>query len=309
MTALGGAATESKRQRGKRGPDGRGARPSRVAAPRIAVVGHVEHVTLGCTDGVPSPGDIIHLRDARFLPGGGGGIAFAQLCRSDAEIHLFTALGHDEAGRAVGERIRVAPERVHVHATVRAVDHPRVVVVVDADGRRTIIVTADPLQPVVTDPLPWSILSGCDAVYFTGADPESLRLARAARGLVVTARRSAALRAAALAPDVIIGSLSDPRENAPLDAYDPCPGALVLTDGPRAVRIFRRGGTTLVDPPPAPARVVGDYGAGDSFAGAFTFFLAHGLSVEEACRRAGPHGAAVLRGIDPLDTQTPLVAP
>jgi ribokinase len=206
---------------------------------------------------------------------------------------------------------RMASPRIAVvgHAAVRAVDHPRVVVVVDADGRRTIVVTGGPLQPSAADPLPWPILAGCEAVYFTGADAESLRLARASRRLVVTARRSAALRAAAVAPDVILGSLSDPRENAPLDAYDPTPGALMLTDGPRAVRIFHRGGAALVDLPPAPARVVGDYGAGDSFAAALTFFLAHGLSVEEACRRAGPHGAAVLRGIDPLETQTFLCAP
>lgn len=280
-----------------------------MTTPRIAVVGHVEHVTLGRAEGIPKPGDIIHLQDTRFLPGGGGGVAFAQLCRSDAEIHLFTAVGHDEAARAVEERLRGTPGRVHIHAARRAVDHPRVVVVVDAEGHRTIIVTRSPLQPAATDPLPWSLLAGCDAVYFTGADPESLRLARAARRLVVTARRSEALRAAAIAPDVIVGSASDPRENAPLDAYDPCPGALVLTDGPRPIRIFRHGGSGLVDPPPSPARVVGDYGAGDSFAGALTFFLAHGLSVEESCRRAGPHGAAVLRGIDPLETQLGLVAP
>ncbi|WP_437931231.1 PfkB family carbohydrate kinase [Sorangium sp. So ce291] len=280
-----------------------------MATPRIAVVGHVEHVTLGRTEGIPRPGDIVHLQEPRFLPAGGGGLAFAQLCRSDAEVHLFTALGRDEAARAVEERIRAGNERVHIHSARRSAVHPRVVIFVDADGRRTIIVTGSPLQPAATDPLPWSMLADCDAVYFTGADPESLRLARAARRLVVTARRGAALRAAAVAPDVVVGSVADPRENAPIDAYDPLPGALVLTDGPRPVRVVRRGGTTLVDAPPAPERVVGDYGAGDSFAGALTFFLAHGLSVEEACRRAGPHGAAVLRGIDPLETQTPLVAP
>jgi ribokinase len=283
--------------------------PGTMATTRIAVVGHVEHVTLGRIDGVPGPGDILHLRDTRALPGGGGGLAFAQLCRSDAEIHLFTAVGHDEAGRAVDARIRVAPGRVHVHAAVRAVDHPRVVVIIDADGHRTIVVTADPLQPAAGDPLPWSILARCDAVYFTGSDPGSLRLARAARRLLVTGRRGAALRAAAIAPDVVIGSLADPRENAALDTYSPAPSALVLTDGPRAVRVVRQNGTTLVDPPPSPAQVLGDYGAGDSFAGAVTFFLAHGLSVEEACRRAGPYGAAVLRGIDPMKTQIDLVAP
>lgn len=280
-----------------------------MSTARIAVVGHVEHVTLGRIDGVPAPGDILHLREARFLPGGGGGLAFTQLCRSDAEVHLFTAVGSDEAGRAVAARLRSASERVQIHAARRAAAHPRVVVVIDAEGHRTIVVTAEPLQPSAGDPLPWSILGRCDAVYFTGSEPKSLRLARSAKRLVVTARRGAALREAAVGPDVILGSLSDPRENAAWGTYDPAPGALVLTDGPRAVHVQRGDGATRVDPPPAPARVLGDYGAGDSFAGALTYFLAHGLSVEEACRRAGPHGAAVLRGIDPLETQMDLVAP
>src|SRR5688572_15987413 len=169
-----------------------------MAAPRIAVVGHVEHVTLGRMDGVPRPGDIIHLRDARFLPAGGGGIAFAQLCKSDAEIHLFTAVGSGESGRAVDARLRGVGGRVHVHAAARAVEHPRVVVLVDEEGHRTIIVTGEPLQAAATDPLPWSVCAGCDAAYFTGADPESLRLTRAARRLVMTARRRAVQRAAAI---------------------------------------------------------------------------------------------------------------
>lgn len=271
---------------------------------RIALIGHVEHVTLGRVDGVIAPGDVVHLVDPRFVPAGGGGIAFAQLCRSDAEIHLFTAVGHDEGGRAVASRLTAQPvERVHVHAAVRDIDHPRVVVVVDGRGRRTIFVTSDPLQPAASDPLPWSVVADCDAAYFTGRDPASLRLARAARRLVVTARRNEALRAARVAADVVVGSVSDPRENRPLEAYDPPPGALVLTDGPRPVRLVREVGVTLVDAPPAPERVVGDYGAGDSFAAALTFFVAHGLPLEEACRRAGPFAAAVLRGIDPLENQ------
>ena len=41
-------------------------------------------------------------------------------------------------------------------------------------------------------------------------------------------------------------------------------------------------------------------------AGAMTYFLARGLSVEDACRRAAPFGAAVLRGVDPLEVQADL---
>jgi ribokinase len=273
---------------------------------RLAVIGHVEHVTLGHFDGDIEPGAVVHMMDSHVTPAGGGGIAFAQLCQSDAEIHLFTAVGSDEAGRAVEGRIHAHGDRVHVHAALRDEAHPRVVVVIDRDGHRTIFVTSEPLHPKATDPLPWSLLSECDAVYFTGTDPGSLRLARAARLLVVTARRHGALQAAAVAPDVIVGSVADPRENRELAAYDPAPGALVLTDGPRAIRISRGSEVTRVDPPAPPDRVIGDYGAGDSFAAALTFFLANDLPVEEACRRAGPYGAAVLRGLDPLEVQSRL---
>jgi ribokinase len=278
-------------------------------APRLAVVGHVEHVTLGQMSGAIAPGDIVHLQGPRFLAAGGGGIAFAQLCKSDAELHFFTAVGDDEAGRAVEAKIGAVPAQVHIHAARRAAPHPRVVVLIDDEGRRTIVVTAPPLQPAASDALPWSLLADCDAVYFTGSDPGSLRLARAARRLVVTARRGEALKSAGVAAEVIVGSVNDPRENAPIEGYDPAPGALVLTDGPRPVRVLRPGSSALVEAPASPARVLGDYGAGDSFAAAFTFFLAHGLSVEEACRRAGPYGAAVLGGIDPFEGQRALVTP
>ena len=124
-----------------------------MATPRIAVVGHVEHVgRRGLCDQVPAAGDIAHLREPRFLPGGGGGIAFSQLCRSDAELHLFTALGSDDGGEAVARRLAASRPGVHVHAARREADHPRVVVLVDTGGRRTILVTGDPLQPAASDP-------------------------------------------------------------------------------------------------------------------------------------------------------------
>ncbi|HRH00402.1 MAG TPA: PfkB family carbohydrate kinase, partial [Polyangiaceae bacterium] len=143
---------------------------------RIAVVGHAEHVCLGRTAALPAPGDIVHLSGARALVGGGGALAFAQLCRSDAEAHFFTAVGDDEAGREVEAWLGALGGRVH--AARRAAPHPRVVGVVDAEGRRTLFVTSPPLQPTATDALPWEKVADLDAVYFTGDDPGSLRLAR-----------------------------------------------------------------------------------------------------------------------------------
>ncbi len=52
----------------------------------------------------------------------------------------------------------------------------------------------------------------------------------------------------------------------------------------------------------------GTYGAGDSFAGALTYYLAAGLDAAEAAAPAAHHGAAVVGSIDPLAAQLPLPA-
>jgi ribokinase len=84
----------------------------------------------------------------------------------------------------------------------------------------------------------------------------------------------------------------------------------VLTEGPRGGTIATAAGTARFAAPPPPPRLAGGaYGAGDSFAAAVTYFLAAGLPVAESCARAGPHGAAVLAGLDPRETQLPLTRP
>ncbi len=275
-----------------------------MAKPRIAVIGHVEHVTLGRVQAVPRAGEIVHLDSPRWFPGGGGGIAFAQLARSDAEVHLFTALGSDEAAREVAAAIAATGARIHaVHRDAR---HTRDVVLVEPGGERTIVVVGEPLHPAASDPLPWKLLATCDAAYFTAEDPAALRAAREARVLVVTARRRGALAASGVHADVVVGSASDPREASALGDYPVPPRALVLTEGAAGGRVETAAGTTRFPPPPPPARVASAYGAGDTFAAALTFFLAAGLPVADACARAGPHGAAVLGALDPREAQLPL---
>src|SRR5690349_14361659 len=158
---------------------------------RVAVIGHVEHVTLGRVPRVPGPGEIAHAKEVRIFPGGGGGIAFFQLARSPGEVHLFTAVGDDEAGEQVRSRIEATGARLHL--AQRAAAHTRDLVLITPDGERTIVVLGEPLHPERRDPLPWEVLASCDAAYFTAQDPEALRAARAARFLLVTARRRPAL--------------------------------------------------------------------------------------------------------------------
>jgi ribokinase len=277
------------------------------AALRVAVVGHVEHVVLSRVASLPAPGDIVHLDDPITFPGGGGGVAYAQLARSDGEARFFTAVGAGDAG-AEAER-GLAASGGEVHVARRDAPHPRSVVLVTPDGERTIVVVGRPLHPRADDPLPWERLAACDGVYFTGEDPETIRLGRRARTLVVTARRRAALVASGVRPDVVVGSARDPREASTLADYPAPPAALVLTEGAAGGRVETAAGTVRFPAPAAAPRGGGAYGAGDSFAAALTWYVAAGIPVAEACARAARHGAAVLAGLDPRASHLKLERP
>ena len=273
---------------------------------RIAVVGHVEHITLGRVPAAPRTGEIAHLEEPRFLPGGGGGIAFFQLTRSTAQVMLFTALGDDEAARQVSARLRQTG--AEIHAATRARPHTRDLVLITPDGERTIVVVGEPLHPLRSDALPWERLSACDAAYFTAQDPLALQAARASRVLVVTARRREALLKSGVRAEVVVGSALDPREACALLDFPAAqrPAALVMTAGAAGGRVETADGVRRFPAPAAGARGGGSYGAGDSFAGALTYFLAAGLDPLDACTRAGRYGAAVLSTLDPLEGQLAL---
>jgi len=270
---------------------------------RLGVIGHVEHITLGRVAALPRAGDIVHVHEPRVLAGGGGGVAFFQLARSSAELHLFTAFGDDDAARVV--EAAVMATSATIHAARRTEPHTRDVVMIGPDGDRTIVVIGEPHHPRADDALPWEILDGLDAVYFTAQDPALLVRARGARMLVVAARRRECMAAAGVAIDLVVGSRVDPREMATRADFAVPPAAVVMTDGARGGSVETAGGVTRFDSPRVEA-VVGSYGAGDSFAAALTYFVASGLGVADAAARAAHHGAAVVASLDPLAAQKPL---
>ena len=266
---------------------------------RLAVIGHVEHVTIAAVPGLPTPGEIVHLDEAKVIAGGGGGIAFFQLARSDAAVHLYTAFGNDDSAREVEHAVRDTEAKIH--AAHRDEPHTRDLVLITPGGERTIFVVGQPLHPRHDDALPWDDLASMDAVYFTAQDPDVLRAARAARLLVVTARRREALARAGVRPDVVVGSMRDPREAGALSDFGGPPAAVVMTEGALGGSIETADGIERFDAPRAAS--IGAYGAGDTFAAALTYYLASGRPLRDACSLACRHAAAVLAGVNPLDHQ------
>ena len=271
---------------------------------RLAVIGHVEHVSIAAVARLPEAGEIVHLDEVVTIAGGGGGLAFFQLIRSPAELHLFSALGNDDSARFVDDQIHATKASIHV--AHRDQPHTRDLVLVTPEGERTIFVQGEPLHPALADPLAWDLIDGFDAAYFTAEDPELLRVARRSRVLVVTSRRFDALARSGIQADVVVGSRADAREAHELVDYPVPPKALVMTRGKEGGVIETARGTTRFRGSQVSGHLRGAYGAGDSFAGALTWYVACGLGIEESCARAAECGAAVLQDINPLDGQVAL---
>lgn len=252
---------------------------------RLGVVGHVEWVTFARAAELPAAGGIVHLSGPTDQPGGGGATTAVALAQMGAEVSFYTALGGDVPAVAALER-----RGVRVLAARR--DHPqtRVLAVVDGRGERTLFVVGENDHPTADDPLPWEELAGLDGVYFTGQDPRTLRLARRAGTLVVTARRFGSLVASGVRADALVGSGSDPGERFDLGRLAQPPAHVIVTAG-------AAGGTVDGEPyaaVPPPGPVVDTYGAGDTFVGGVLFGLASGWSAAEAAAFAAARAAAAL---------------
>jgi ribokinase len=274
---------------------------------RVAVVGHVELVEFAVVDRFPAPGEIVPAIEPAFVePGGGGAVAAVQLRRLAGEALFLTSVGEDELGARAARELR---ERhgVDVRAAVHPVAQRRCFTHLDSAHERTITVLGPRHVPHGEDDLPWELLAGCDAVYFTGGDVGALRAARAARVLVATPRAIDVLAEGGVELDVLVASATDPGERVAEGRLDPPPRHVVLTEGSAG------GGWTAADGatgrwaaavPPGPP--VDAYGCGDSFAAGLTFGLGAGLGLDGALDLAARCGAACLAGRGPYGAQLEL---
>ena len=260
-----------------------------AAAPCVAVLGHVEWVThaLGPP---PAPGAIVDLVDPIAEPAGGAGVAAAAAARLGARVTLFTALGDDPSARRA--RDGLTARGVEIHAAARTAPQTPVLSITHADAERTILVVGARLQPSASDDLPWTLLARSDGAYYAGEDPEVLVRARAARHLVVSARRIADIVRARVRADVVVGSADDPDEDPSALPAELMPDVVILTDGARGGRMIARGRPSRdYTPITPPARAIDTYGCGDSFAAGVTTGLARGLAIDDAIALGARIGA------------------
>ncbi len=248
---------------------------------RLAVIGHIEWVTFATAPFFPGPGEIVHLTDPLSQPGGGGAVTAVALQRMGAQVTFYTSLGCDERARAPLER-----HGVRLQAVVRDRPQTEVLALVDPAGERTLYVVGENDAPVAADPLPWDELAGMDGCYFTGYDPATLRLARQARVLVVTARRFEALVASGVRADALVGSGRDRGEQFDVARLAERPEHVIVTDG-------AHGGTGY-EAAPVPGPVVDTYGAGDTFVAGVLFGLASGWKLDRTLAHAAAHAAQAL---------------
>ncbi|HJZ61968.1 MAG TPA: PfkB family carbohydrate kinase [Miltoncostaeaceae bacterium] len=272
-----------------------------MSVPTVAVVGHVEWVTHAVGE-LPHRGQIVRLSDAFDEPGGGGGVAVFQVAKLGARAQFFTALATDATADATGECL--AAEGVETLAGERPGIQTRGLAITDSTHERTIILTGERLSPRIDDPLPWERLARADGAYFTGDDPRTLIAARAARHLVVTARRLDALIESRVEVDVLVASAADTDEAVDVEALPVAPRAIVWTQGGRGGHYLTVSGHAgRFEAAPLPGPPVDSYGCGDSFQAGLTVGLARGLGLEQALALGARCGAAVLTGRGGLATQ------
>jgi ribokinase len=258
---------------------------------RIAVVGHVEWVQFLRVDHFPVPGAIQRAQRESTHAGGGAVVAAATLAELGAEVDFYGAVGTDAIGDAAVSEL--TERGMTVHAARRPGPTREVLTLLDRNGERTILPIGERLQPEGADSLDWDRLADADGAYITAGDQGALRHARAARVLVATPRLRERVEDPGVQIDALVFSASDDNEVGWAERLRSDTRLMVATEGATGGRWWGASdGRWAAVPPPGPVR--DSYGCGDAFAAGFTYGLAAGTSVAEACEIGARWGAEML---------------
>jgi ribokinase len=253
-------------------------------------VGHVEWVDFLALPGFPRRGQVIHAEGGFLRAAGGGAVAAVVLAELGADVDFYTALGDDANGRAALAQLE--DRGVLTHVAWRKAPTRRATTLLE-DDERTIITLGERLEPRADDELDWERLGHVASVYFTAGDAGALRHARRANVVVATPRARNVLETAGVRIDALVFSESDHDESAWAHRVAAQTRLLVATEGDRGGRWWGESEGHW-KPAPLPGQPHDSYGAGDSFAAAFTLGLGRGDSIAEAAALGAQAGALAL---------------
>jgi len=265
----------------------------------VVVLGSVNaDLVLRCT-ALPLPGETVHGRDFRTLPGGKGANQAIAAARLGASVAFIGCVGDDDFGRTAqfvlaGEGI----DTTHLHVVAGTATGVAMILVDDA-GQNSIALAAGANAALTTDhvdaaaPLfEGAALFVCQLESPLDVVRHAIRCARAAGVPVLLNPAPAQALPAALLAEVdvlvpneteaalLVGSDLDPTAAATrLRALGPA--TVLLTLGADGLQVDTDGLAQRV-PAPATGPVVDTTGAGDTFIGAFAAARVEGASVAAA---------------------------
>lgn len=275
-----------------------------MAAPRICVVGSANLDLNTYVERFPAPGETLHGRRFTTGYGGKGANQAVMAARLGGAVMLIARVGSDALGRDMAEHFRTEGIDTSPVRSTEGVSTGTAVITVDASGRNTIIVTP-----------------GANGLL-AAADVEAARTAIETAAVLVCQQEVpveanlAAMRIAHGAGVPVIYNPAPVGDGMPAEAFSLtavlCPNeteAVQLTGGSTSpeevVRALQSRGAknvvltlgeagcfvstehgegVMLAAPKVTA--VDTTGAGDAFIGSLAFFLARGVELVEAARRA-----------------------
>jgi ribokinase len=253
---------------------------------RAVVVGSTNVDLVLPVPALPRPGETVLGTGVRRLAGGKGGNQAVALARLGAQVRFVSAVGTDDDG--TWSLAQLVAEGVDVRGVAR-VDAPTglAVVAVEPGGENSIIV-APGANAHVTVPADLD----ADVVLLSLEVPLGtvVSAASAARGPVVLNAAPAQQLPDGLLDDVDVLVVNEPEWEA---LGRRAPGAVVVTLGARGCLVVE--GTHQVALAAVPVEVVDTTGAGDCFAAALAYGVAHGWALPDAAAFAGRAAALSVR--------------
>ena len=272
--------------------------------PTIWIVGPCALDVVLYVDKFPDSGHFTQPREVVRRVGGSPANVAVALASAGVKTSLVTAMGSDEVGEQLRERLRAVPfDSLVVNESDG--ESNQVLVIVEPDGERTIVGLSGGNLGEIN--LVGQDLSAEDTVVFVNWHPSFADdLEYAMKNGCTTFVGLGAIQDTTVSADYAFGSLSDLPKGyeavAPLDRFS----KIVITRGAKGSTLYSAEGEIHQDAIPAP-QVIDTTGAGDAFLAGFLVEYAQGDKVGARGLAAGAHWASIMVGLKesiPLPGQT-----